>query len=184
MKHKSTKACKTGKGKSSEQTPVKQQQPTQPQPPQQTHQQPQQQQQQYQSIDSSTLSDDQSTGTLDNQQQHTSSSNQNSGQNETSEATSATAATNQNILEAAAKNTIFRDSFISMANHPAEGLEKPPVDEEGVGYNNEFWSKDKQQSDVILSPQDLVEPEKKSMFSCFIIMLFFWFRLLSKSVES
>ena len=155
LKHKSTKACKTGKSKSSaEHTPVKQQPPP-------SQQQQQQAQQQHQSIGST---DGQPSGSIDNlqQQQQPQQASSNQNQEDASETTSAAA--NQNILEAAAKNTIFRDSFISMANQPAESLEKPPVNEEGVGYNTEFWSKDKEQSDVILSPpDDLVESGKKSM---------------------
>ena len=108
LKHKSTKACKTGKGKpSAEQTPVKQQPPPSQQPQQQQPQQ--QQQQQHQSISST---DDQPSGSIDNlqqqqQPQQASSSNQN--QEDTSETTSAAA--NQNILEAAAKNTIITTAF-------------------------------------------------------------------------
>ena len=142
LKHKSSKMCKTGKGKSSaEQTPVKQQQLQQQQ-------------------NTGTVADNQQSASIDNKQQSASSNNSSTISDEASETASST---NQNILEAAAKNTIFRDSFISMANQPADGLEKPASNDEGDNYNNEFWSKDKQQSDVIMPSEDLAETGKKSM---------------------
>ena len=67
----------------------------------------------------------------------------------------------QNILEAAAKNTIFRDSFISMADQ--QQVEGNSLDKETGSFTDDLWNdKDKDPNDMLMNHEDANNEGRKS----------------------
>jgi len=141
MKHKSSKVCKNNVNKLKvDASQPQQQQQQQQQQQSQPKQQNEQQAQQQQGTPNKT--GDPSSGSV-------------------------ISLNNQNILEAAAKNTIFRDSFISMTDQQQQQqqVSGDSLEKETDSFTDDLWNdKDKDPNEMLMNQDDINGDNRKSKY--------------------